>query len=153
MIIDSLDRLKFYSSINPLLPVVCDYLATHDLETLSEGWHPIADAGEEAYLMVATENCRPEQDADLEGHRKYIDIQICVKGQDRIGWRAVTDCDGSLSEYEPEDDLEFYDEKATQWIDLTPGLFVMLFPGDLHKPLIGQGEVRKVVVKLLYEKG
>lgn len=153
MIIDTLDRLTFYSAINPLLPVVCDFLASHDLDSLAEGWHPIVGEGEDAYLMVATEDCRPEQDADLEGHRKYVDIQICVKGQDRIGWRAVAACDNSLSEYEPEDDLEFYDEKATHWVDLPTGLFVMLFPGDLHKPLVGQGEVKKVVVKLRHHEG
>ncbi|MDT8389164.1 MAG: YhcH/YjgK/YiaL family protein [Lentisphaeria bacterium] len=151
MIIDTLDRLTFYSPLNPLLPVVCDFLATHDLDSLAEGWHPIAGEGEEAYLMVATENCRPEEDAELEGHRKYIDIQICLAGHDRVGWRSLGDCPGCLTEYEPEDDLLFCNEKPTQWVDLTAGLFVMLFPDDLHKPLVGEGQVKKLVVKILHE--
>lgn len=152
MIIDTLDRLKFYSCLNPLLPIVCDFLANHDLNSLAEGWHAVAGEGEDAYLMVATENCRPEEDADLEGHRKYIDIQICVKGQERVGWRTLADCGDSLTEYEPEDDLVFFDDKPTQWVDLSAGLFVMLFPDDLHKPLVGEGEVKKVVIKLLHNE-
>lgn len=146
MVVDTLEKLSHYCRLNPLFGKVCGFLAANDLNSLAEGWHGIE--GEDAYVMVQRENCRRAEDANLEAHRKYIDIQICLEGLDRIGWRPLADCVKPMGEYEPEDDLIFFEDEPAAWIDLPPGRFVMLFPGDVHMPLVGSGQVRKLVVKV-----
>jgi YhcH/YjgK/YiaL family protein len=149
MIIDTLDNLILYSSLNPYLEVVYKYIKGNELDDLSEGWHGIAgDGGEDAYAMVATEMCRNDDDADMEAHRKYLDIQICLRGRDRIGWRPLASCRQQLTDYEVEDDLVFYGDEPAELVNLCQGLFVLFLPEDVHKPLVGQGEVRKLVFKL-----
>ncbi len=151
MIIDTIQNLSLYGELNPFLPAVCEFLATTDIDSLAEGWHAVVGDGEDAYAMVATEVCRNEDDADLEAHRKYIDVQICLNGYDRIGWRPLADCHQPINEYEPEDDLVFFSDPPQDWLNLSPGLFVMLLPSDAHKPLVGKGEVRKLVLKMRCE--
>ncbi len=146
MIIDRLDNLARYAALNPRFAKVIAFLAQPSLAKLALGWHDID--GEEAYAMVARESCRREQDADLEAHRKYLDIQICLEGSDRIGWRPLADCHRPAGEYEPEDDLLFFEDEPAQFVQLPPGLFVILFPEDAHMPLTGQGELLKLVVKM-----
>ena len=41
MIIDKLENLKLYASLNPLFPKVLEFLQQHDLNTLEEGKHEI----------------------------------------------------------------------------------------------------------------
>lgn len=149
MIIDLIDNLSFYAALNPLIRDVCEFLQSTNLDKLSEGWHAVGDAGgEDVYAMVATENCRNDEDADIEAHHKYVDVQICLRGTDRIGWKPVAGCTDQVSEYEPEDDLIFYGDDPVAWIELKPGYFVMFFPSDGHKPLVGSGELKKLVFKM-----
>lgn len=43
MVIDKLDKLCFYASLNPLFQDIVDFLKTNDLNSLEEGKHFIKD--------------------------------------------------------------------------------------------------------------
>lgn len=95
----------------------------------------------------------PEQ-RKLEGHKKYIDIQYEVNGEEEwIGVETKFDA-GREFEAHPDRDLYFYEdawEKESK-LRLTTGRFAIFFPEDLHRPLC-QGKkgsllLRKAVMKV-----
>ena len=53
MIIDKLENLKQYASVNPLFPKVIEFLEQNDLNTLEEGKHLIKDKDLFVNIQVA----------------------------------------------------------------------------------------------------
>ena len=47
-----------------------------------------------------------------------------------------------------ENGLELTPENAQTFYTLRPGQFTILFPEDGHAPMIGEGDVRKIIVKV-----
>ena len=85
-----------------------------------------------------------------EAHRKYIDIQYLLSGEEAIGVGAVSDMTEEVSA-KPDGAVWFYHGPLSQ-IKLGSGSFAVLFPQDAHAPGIAVGApapVRKVVVKVL----
>ena len=95
---------------------------------------------------------RYETDPDKtisEAHKKYIDIQFMVKGEEIIGV-APFSCDKTETEAKPENDVWFYECK-TEPLTLIENSFMVLYPNDLHCPGVAVNEplsCLKVVVKV-----
>lgn len=87
-----------------------------------------------------------------EAHRKYIDIQFLLLGEETIFVRNLEDLECTM-EYDAERDVAFYrhDDKPATSVTLGNGYFVILFPEDAHEPqhcTNNPMEVKKVVVKV-----
>ena len=85
-----------------------------------------------------------------ESHRKYIDIQFMVEGEEIIGVADISE-DKELTEAKEENDVWFYDCK-TEPLVLSTGKYMVLYPNDLHCPGVATNGTaltcRKVVVKV-----
>lgn len=109
--------------------------------------------GDEIYAMISSYETRTPETAKLETHRKYVDIQVVLSGSERLEWfpRAGLTID---TPYDPAKEAEFYRRSfpGPVQVDLTPGIFVMLYPQDAHMPSLSIGHkperIKKVVVKL-----
>ena len=84
----------------------------------------------------------------LEVHRQYIDIHIPLDGVEVIGWKPLEDCTNLTKPYDEAADCELYTEPATSYINLQPGQFMIVWPEDPHAPIIGEGKLRKLCVKV-----
>lgn len=87
-----------------------------------------------------------------EAHRKYIDIQFLLLGEETVFVRNLEDLECTM-EYDAERDVAFYrhDDKLATTVTLGNGYFVILFPEDAHEPqhcTNNPMEVKKVVVKV-----
>lgn len=92
---------------------------------------------------------------EFEAHRKYIDIQIMVKGREIIEVTNIKNCANSRG-YSTEKDIEFFEEcnGEIEKIILKENDFVILEPNDAHKPQIKIDksiEVKKIVLKIAVE--
>ena len=104
--------------------------------------------GDNIYYMVQKYDTSPDKTV-AEAHKKYIDIQYIVKGEEII---AVSPIQSEKTEVEAkeEKDVWFY-ECETQPLILKDGEFMVLYPSDLHLPgkaVNEPKEVLKVVVKV-----
>ena len=54
----------------------------------------------------------------------------------------------SVNGYDSENDFELFHDTPTTYFSLTPGEFVVFLPQDAHAPLIGSGELRKIIFKI-----
>lgn len=86
-----------------------------------------------------------------EVHRKYIDLQYILEGEEIIYVANISDCTGSLG-YTQERDIEFFEtSKNSRELVMKKGDWAVFYPDDAHTPQIMLNEsskVKKIVVKI-----
>jgi len=83
MIFDILPNSHRYLAMHQGFDAAFAFLRRPDLKTLATDKYPID--GERIYAMVAHDPGRNKDEAQLEVHEKYIDIQMLLAGCARIG--------------------------------------------------------------------
>jgi len=146
MILDTLTQADRYLMLHPLFARAFDYLRGTDLLALAPGRHSVQ--GEELFAIVEHCTGRKREEAKLECHRRYIDIQLVLEGADEMGWKPVAECVEPNSEYDAARDIRFFNDPPASWISVPVGSFCLFFPEDAHAPLVSDGLIRKVVVKI-----
>lgn len=146
MIIDSLTGLERYFSMNRHFEKVFKFLRSQPLHELAEGRYVID--GENAYMVVSVCEGKSVDDAKLEVHDSYIDIQMPLEGVETIGWRDRGYCEQLSGQYDEANDTAFFDDAAEVFFTLAPMTLAILFPCDAHAPLINNGKIKKIVVKV-----
>lgn len=148
MIIDSLSSASRYTSLHPLFAKAFEYLNNTDLTTLEDGKFEID--GDNIRGIMASKNgmTAAESIAKFECHNKHIDIQLCIKGNETIGWKPRPSCISQKGEYNTEKDVLFYDDAPDTYFGLTDMQFVIFYPEDVHAPMIGEGQIKKLVLKI-----
>lgn len=149
MIFDLISHLSRYESLHAGLAAARRWLAETELLRLSSGRHEID--GQRLFALVGRDPGKGRQAAKLESHRRYIDVQVILAGQEEIGYRPLADCSSPEVPFLPDNDVAFYAERPDTWLAMPPGRFAIFFPDDAHAPLAGVGELHKVVVKVAVE--
>ena len=144
MVFDKLENIEKYVSLNPLFAQAFEYLKTTDLLNHESGKEVL----KEGELMVNFATARPKtkDEAKLETHDKFIDIQIPLSAVETMG--VTPRCELKEENYNAEKDITFYPGLAENYIDVKPGMFVIFFPQDAHAPGVTPQEVKKVIVKI-----
>jgi YhcH/YjgK/YiaL family protein len=146
MILDILENSGRYSGMNSSFKKAFDFLLRPDLKNLPTGKYEIDQAS--VFAMVSMDPGRKKEEAQLEIHRKYIDIQLVLAGTDTMGWKPLALCEPPATEYDPETDLRFFADTPDAWVTVKSGAFAIFYPEDAHMPLISSGRIHKVVVKI-----
>ena len=105
--------------------------------------------GTNLFVNVAEISGKTSDEAKMETHRNYIDIQLPVTATETMGWIAVNDLQQTTQEYNAEKDVAFFADKATTFVNVQPYQFAIFFPQDAHQPGIATGTHKKVIVKVL----
>ena len=147
MILDVLERGHHYADLHPLFGRAFEFLRGTDLGALPAGRHELE--GERLYLSIDSAVGRGREHARLEHHRRYIDIQLCIAGDEQFGWLPLGCCNTRDGEFDPKLDIGFFLDEPQTWVPLVQRNFVIFFPADAHAPLAGTGPVRKAVMKVL----
>jgi len=146
MILDTLSRSSRYLTLHPLFAQAFEFLRSTDLQALEPGKHAVQ--GETIFAIVEACPGRTRAEAKLECHRRYIDIQLVLEGVDEMGWKPLADCRDPATEYDAARDIRFFNDEPSSWIATPAGSFCLFFPEDAHAPLVSEGRVRKVVMKI-----
>ncbi|TZF85902.1 DUF386 domain-containing protein (plasmid) [Pedobacter sp. BS3] len=147
MIIDSLTAAGRYNSVHPLFKQAFDYIRSQNLEELEVGRYEIAE-GLKAIVSDKNGVTAEESGAKFECHNNNIDIQFCIRGNETIGWKPRSACSSPKGEYNAEKDVLFYNDAPDMYFQLTGGQFAIFFPEDVHAPMIGEGMIKKLVIKV-----
>ncbi len=146
MILDILENAACYLALNEGFAKAFEFISRPDLQELPVGKYEID--GDRIYAMVAREPGRRKEDALLETHEKYIDIQFILAGTDTMGWKPKSLCKQPTQGYDQKADIQFFADQPDAWLATESGVFAIFFPEDAHMPLISSGEIHKVVVKI-----
>lgn len=145
MIIDTLENLGKYTSVNPLFIKFIEYIKNVDLATQEIG--KVELQGKDLVVNVSLAKGKTKEEAKLETHKNFIDIQIPLSGTEIMGYTPA--CNLPQGEYNAEKDITKFDMLSEAYIPVHPGMFAIFFPQDGHAPCISNEEnIKKVVVKV-----
>jgi biofilm protein TabA len=148
MIYDTLAHAERYAGIHPDLSRGLRFLAESAGKNLADGRHPID--GDRLYAMVSSYATRRKEESQYEAHRRYIDIQFLLSGEELAYWTPLEGLKPSVEYSEANDAVLFPDGEGLALL-LGRSRFAVFFPQDAHMPCIlsnRSGNVRKIVVKV-----
>ena len=145
MIIDSIDNLGFYSSINPYFNEVLEFINNVNLKDIPLGIVEIN--GKKVFANFCEPLAKSKEDCVVETHNRMLDIQIPLSCKETMGYipRNLL----AVKDYNKDNDITFYEERPEQFFDVNVGEFAIFFPQDGHAPCVAKEEkIRKVIFKL-----
>ena len=74
MVVDTLENLEKYASLNPLFAQAIEFLKSHDLQAMEIGKTELK--GKDLLVNIAQTKPKTKEEAKLETHNEFIDIQI-----------------------------------------------------------------------------
>nr|WP_319397874.1 YhcH/YjgK/YiaL family protein [uncultured Carboxylicivirga sp.] len=106
--------------------------------------------GRAVFAVFQTYETKPIEEALMEGHKQYIDIQYIHKGNEQI---LVTPKEKITkpNEYNDTKDVYFPEVEGYSCIRLSEGQGCILYPDDIHAPGVRietPTQVQKIVVKV-----
>ena len=147
MIIDTTHNGFKYFSVHPLFAEAFEFIKQTDLIKAPDGKSDISE-GLKAIFSNKPGMTAETSVAKFECHNKHIDIQLCISGVETIGWKPREKCVHPNGNYNEEKDVQLYLEQPDMFFRLTAGQFAIFFPGDVHAPMIGEGMIKKLVIKV-----
>ncbi|MBO9594690.1 MAG: YhcH/YjgK/YiaL family protein [Niabella sp.] len=148
MIIDTINNGLHYAALHPLFKKAFDYIKQTDLLNTPAGTYVVED---DAVKAIVSEAAGKKKEAALEKfecHNRFIDIQYVISGVEQMGWKPRQDCVTPNEDYNAEKDVQFYKDAPDMFFTLHAGQFVIFFPDDVHAPMIGDGMIKKLVMKI-----
>lgn len=131
---------------NPYYAQAIEYIKNNDLNALECGKHFLD--GENLFVNIVDSNMKTPQQARLEVHDKYIDIQIPLSKAETFGIKPRSECTQPDGEMNTEKDILFYHDSVEETITAGIGEIVTFAPEMAHAPLIGEGTIHKAIFKV-----
>jgi YhcH/YjgK/YiaL family protein len=146
MILDKLENSEKYERLHPLFKEAFDYLKSVDFSKAEIGKTELKGKG--LFVTVSDSDMKAAGKARLDVHNTYIAIQLPVSKAETFGWKARKGLVEAAEAFNEEKDIQFFGDKYETQFTALPGNFLVFFPEDGHAPCIGEGQIRKVVVKI-----
>ena len=146
MIIDNVRNASLYYNVHKRFKIAFDFLETVDFNNCNEGTFEID--GNNIKSIISTNKLKSKNDAVLETHKKYIDIHIPISDNETFGWKSAKKLENSIDNYDSENDFELFRDTPTTYFTISPGEFAVFLSEDAHAPLIGTGELKKIIFKI-----
>ncbi len=143
-LIDKLENAEKYYDLHPGFQKAFEFLRQENLAEMEAKRYELD--GDKLVATIDKAQGRSKDSAYLEAHRQFIDIQYCIKGPETFGWKPTDTCTDVREEYKP--DIMFFNDTPDAYNTLTAGQFTIFFPNDAHSPLISDGDLHKVVIKV-----
>ena len=150
MIVCDIKDAQRLRCLSPLMAEAIDWLQSYRAEDFEKG---SVAAGASGIIRINSEepHLRAPEAAELEAHRRYIDIHVPLKSSETIGWASLSGLKCPHGEYDGERDICFYGDSATIMLHVRVGQMAVFFPEDAHAPNIGIGTHRKLCIKIPVE--
>jgi len=154
MIVADLDTIERQMPQTPEFREAIAFLRRPDLPDLPDG--KIAIDGERVFAILQRYRTASLDAPEFEYHRKYLDIQYVLSGEEIIGWAPAAHMT-PLFDYSDGQDVCIGLMQPGTWspVRLAAGQLAVLWPEDGHAPRIAAGTpclVRKIVVKVALQK-
>ena len=137
-------------------PVICkalNFLAEQAFPHFTPGRIDLIPG--QLFCLLQEMDTLPFPEVRPESHRQFIDIQYLISGHEHIGVsRVESGLNVVIDDQTPQQDTIYWRvEEAETLITLTPGMFAIFFPDDIHRPcshLINDdvSHLRKAVIKI-----
>lgn len=152
MILGHLHQIQtIHSSASAEIELALQHLRDTDYLQVAPGKYPI-----DGTRMFAIVQDPITQNWDLgfpEFHERHIDVQCLLSGEEALGFLPANPNLNPTDNFLAERDIAFVAQQENETkIILTPGMYAVFFPGELHRPCraVNQAmQIKKVVIKIL----
>jgi biofilm protein TabA len=150
MIASDLQHIDRQINLTPSFQKAFDFVRRKDISALPDGRVDID--GDHVFALIQRYETVRIDAPKFEYHRKYIDVQFIVMGEETIGW-APAGAMQVTEAYDGEKDICFGTvvEEQRSHVRLRAGQLMVLWPEDAHAPKGAAGAptaVMKIVVKV-----
>lgn len=146
MIIASLSDSFRYKTLNPLFRRAFDFVRETDLDSLEPEPHVLEE--DSLIVMVNEPMMKKPEKARMEVHDRFIDIHVPISREEGFLWKDRAALEEPSEPFNAEKDAQHYDDAPDTSFTVKPGQFAVFFPEDAHAGCIGEGTLRKLVIKV-----
>lgn len=149
MIIGKLKDLNRYFGLSKNIDDAISYVLNTDLLSLELGRYELSEG-----VIVNRQQYYGKTDPFAESHRDFIDLQIVLKGKEKMGYADLSNLTVRVMEdYNPDIDLAKYYVDDECYYEMSEDSFALIFPEDIHRPgmKVDDNNIEKVVVKIKVE--
>lgn len=147
--VNAVEFAKQYAANKDYWDKAFAFMKDMKLKELAPGKYVID--GDNVYATVTEGPDKAFDQTAWESHRKYIDLQYIITGEEKMGRESLEKATVTKPYDETKDGANY---TATGKIyTATPEEFYLFFPGDVHRPNIkvdGFDVVKKLVIKIRY---
>lgn len=150
MVLDTIENAANYLPLSEGIAKALLYIRQNDVAAIEPGRYEIES--DRLIMIVFEYNNTTTDKHKLEGHRRYIDLQYWVSGSELMG-HEIFNSQPLVEDYNEKADYAFYNCDAT-YTRLSPGMFVIYYPTDLHTAVSdprSDSKVKKIVFKIQVE--
>jgi len=125
------------------------FLAKNNLKAIKTGKYEID--GKNLFAAVSEYESKDENNAKIEAHKKYADIQYVITGEEQIGVLPLENMKPFIP-YSDKKDVEFFKTDMTNYYHHADSSnFFIFFPNDAHRPGVKIDKntpIKKIVIKV-----
>jgi YhcH/YjgK/YiaL family protein len=148
MILDDFKNYRLFTQLGPLFKTAFEFIETTDLTSLPLGKHTLVD--DDLFVILMEYETKDASACLMENHRKYIDIQYMVRGEELMGIQTFN---GQIptTPYDETKEAAFYKPQVDSLIKVKENQFAIFFPHDLHMTsmkVIAPEKILKAVFKV-----
>ncbi|MGO4110388.1 YhcH/YjgK/YiaL family protein [Paenibacillus sp. YAF4_2] len=106
--------------------------------------------GDQLYINFMSFDTKRQEEQMAEKHEQYLDIHYLIEGYEQIGWSPLQEGIIPSQSYDEADDYALYAPQSDELIlNVRPGMYIVFFPNDIHRPGMGNGvPIKKAVIKI-----
>ncbi len=146
MIIANLTHSERTEGLHPAFRPLFEYIKAQNWAETPLG--RIELDGDRLFINNVGSTCIPMEQQVLEMHRDYIDVHVPLDKPEIIGWKSIESMQHLSKEYDKDNDFALSDDCPSTYVTVQPGEFAIVYPEDLHAPIIGEGKIRKLIGKV-----
>ncbi|MBO9496617.1 YhcH/YjgK/YiaL family protein [Thalassotalea sp. G20_0] len=145
----NLSELSNYQHLPAKLLNVIEHVKQRTYDSVKNGHYPIE--GDKVFFFVVDDNTQLLSDRRSECHRKYVDVQILLAGEERYGY-SLQPFQSIAEDLLDAKDIAFSEDIIEeQFTDLNEQEFIIFNVAQPHRPLVAINEpmpVRKAIIKV-----
>ena len=136
MIYTKRQNLSRYLGQCESLDTAIRHLQSTDLTQLSKGRNEID--GDRVFVNRFDYQTMPPEQAIWEGHAKYADIHVLLSGHEKIGVANAAAL--QVVDQKPDEDFIGYEGDVAVWFPMTTEDILIVYPEDVHKVKVIDGD-------------
>lgn len=123
-----------------------EFMLNADLGALDNGTYELK--GNECYVTISEYVPRNEEQANIESHEIYTDIQMLIRNEEKMG--LVLDDRYSVTQvYNPERDVAFYQASNISYHQAPAKKVFIFMPNEIHQPGVASNGTNKAIKKMV----
>ena len=129
---------------NPYFSKALEIITKTDFSRLDDGTFNL-ESDDFFYLLLTYKTKNNIDETKAESHKKYIDLQYVIYGEELLGYSSLSNPEPSNSDYNAEKDISFHNVVSNEnFLILKKDMFAVLFPDEIHRSGLSNKEIRSV---------